>query len=142
MSYDELLRDMERALVAIDASKPYRYEPTTSLPALSPQMQAALDAEAEMVASVVKRARDFATELDAARAEVERLRTRVGWLDHLDTPEGRAMHATEAVLVENEQLRADLREAVKLIGHAWSCKEPPEWQMEAWELLEKHKETP
>lgn len=81
-------------------------------------------------------------ERDAARAEVERLRTRVGWLDHLDTPEGRAMHATEAVLVDNEQLRADLREAVKLIGQAWSCKEPPEWQMEAWELLEKHKEMP
>lgn len=38
--------------------------------------------------------------------------------------------------------RADLREAVKLIGQAWSCKEPPEWQMEAWELLEKHRETP
>lgn len=70
MSYDELLRDMERALVAIDASKPYRYEPTTSLPALSPQMQAALDAEAEMVASVVKRARSIAAELLAARADL------------------------------------------------------------------------
>lgn len=70
MSYDELLRDMERALVAIDASKPYRYQPTTSLPALSPQMQAALDAEAEMVASVVKRARSIASELDAIRADL------------------------------------------------------------------------
>jgi len=70
MSYDELLRDMERALVAIDASKPYRYEPTTSLPALSSQMQAALDAEAEMVASVVKRAREMAAELEALRARV------------------------------------------------------------------------
>lgn len=67
---DDLLRDMERALVAIDASKPYRYEPTTSLPALSPQMQAALDAEDEMVASVVKRAREMLDELDALRAHV------------------------------------------------------------------------
>ena len=70
MSYDELLRDMERALVAIDASKPYRYEPTTSLPALSPQLQAALDAEAEMVASVVKRAREMVAELEALRADL------------------------------------------------------------------------
>lgn len=189
MSYDELMRDMERALVAIDASKPYRYEPTTSLPALSPQMQAALDAEAEMVTSVVKRARSMASELDAARAqlhaddhrawealgrpegtydttnvqrlcaEVERLRSRVGWLDHLDTPEGRAMHATEAVRVENEQLRADLREALELLrAHG----EPPNWLRQAWlrrepgddttafhtwsrrygKLLAKHKETP
>lgn len=139
MNYDELLRDMERALVAIDASKPYCYEPTTSLPALSPQMQAALDAEAEMVASVVKRARDFATELDAARAEVERLRTRVGWLDHLDTPEGRAMHATEAVLVDNEQLRADLREAMDLLGNEEIGHQ--EWLSRWRQLREKHKET-
>lgn len=40
--------------------------------------------------------------------ENERLRTRVGWLDHLDTPEGRAMHATEAVRVENEELNAEI----------------------------------
>lgn len=73
MSYDELLRDMERALVAIDASKPYRYEPTTSLPALSPQMQAALGAEAEMVASVVKRAREMEAELLAALARIAKL---------------------------------------------------------------------
>ena len=69
---DERLRDLERALVAI--SEPYRYEPTTSLPALSPQMQAALDAEAQMVAMVLKRAREVEAELQAARAEVERLR--------------------------------------------------------------------
>lgn len=70
MNYDELLRDMERALVAIDASKPYRYEPTTSLPALSPQMQAALDAEAGMVASVVKRACEMVAELEDVRADL------------------------------------------------------------------------
>lgn len=104
MSYDELLRDMERALVAIDASKPYRYQPTTSLPALSPQMQAALDAEAEMVASVVKRARSIASELDA--------------------------------------IRADLREAVKLIRLTCSGYESPEWKEQAAELLDRHKETP
>lgn len=58
-------------------------------------------------------------ERDLARAEVERLRARVGWLDHLDTPEGRTMHATEAVRVENEQLRADLREGVQLLIDSW-----------------------
>jgi hypothetical protein len=99
---DELLRDMERALVAIDASKPYRYEPTTSLPALSPQMQAALDAEAEMVASVVKRARQFAAELDALRAENEQLR---------------------AARAENERLRADLSEAIYLLRLFGFCTE-------------------
>lgn len=65
---NELLRDLERALVAI--SRPYRYEPTTSLPALSPQMQAALDAEAQMVARVLKRARDMEAELQAIRADL------------------------------------------------------------------------
>jgi len=53
---------------------------------------------------------------DALRAEVERLRSRVGWLDHLDTAEGRALHATEAVRVESEQLRAELDEAMLLLG--------------------------
>lgn len=69
---DELLRDIERALVAIDASKPYRYKPTTSLPSLSPQMQAALDAEAEMVAKVLKRARQKESDLDALRADLRK----------------------------------------------------------------------
>ena len=74
---NELMRDIDRALVAIDASKPYTYKPTFSMPALSPQMQAALDAEAEMVAKVLKRAREMEAELIAARAEVERLRGQV-----------------------------------------------------------------
>lgn len=82
----------------------------------------------------------MARELLAARAEVERLRVRVGWLDHLDTPEGRSMHATEAVLVENEQLRADLLDALDLldnleIGHQ-------EWLSRWRQLREKHKGTP
>lgn len=46
--------------------------------------------------------------VQALSQEYERLKTRVGWLDHLDTPEGRAMHATEAVKVENEELRAEV----------------------------------
>lgn len=129
MSYDELLRDMERALVAIDASKPYRYEPTTSLPALSPQMQAALDAEAEMVASVVKRARAIAAELLAARAEIERLR---------EDGNTTAMDLAD----ERDAARADLREAVKLIRLTCSGYESPEWKEQAAELLDRHKETP
>ena len=67
---NELMRDIDRALVAIDASKPYTYQPTTSMPALSPQTQAALDAEAEMVAKVLKRAREMEAELLAARADL------------------------------------------------------------------------
>jgi len=48
----------------------------------------------------------LAQEHEAARAEIERLRTRVGWLDHLDTEDGRRMHANEALLVEIERLKA------------------------------------
>lgn len=40
--------------------------------------------------------------------ELEQLKARVGWLDHLDTEEGRRMHANEALLVEIEQLKAEL----------------------------------
>ena len=89
---NELMRDIDRALVALDASKPYTYKPTFSMPALSPQMQAALDAEAEMVAKVLKRAREMEAELLAARADLrealELLRTSSGpgyttWL-HLE----------------------------------------------------------
>lgn len=47
-------------------------------------------------------------DLRDARAEIERLRARVGWLDHLDTEEGRKAHANEALLLENEQLKAEL----------------------------------
>lgn len=83
----------------------------------------------------------MARELLAARAEVERLRSRVGWLDHLDTPEGRAMHATEAVQVDNEQLLADMRKTIKLIGDAWACQESDDWRNEAWELIEKYRNT-
>lgn len=139
MNYDELLRDMERALVAIDASKPYRYEPTTSLPALSPQMQAALDAEAELVASVVKRAFDFAAELDAARAEIERLR---------EDANTTAMDLVD----ERDDARADLREAMELLrahGQApgWLSSAGrfgavKDWNRRYGELLAKHKETP
>lgn len=39
--------------------------------------------------------------------ELEQLKARVGWLDHLDTEEGRRMHANEALLVEIEQLKAE-----------------------------------
>ena len=90
----------------------------------------------------------IAAELLAARAEVERLRSRVGWLDHLDTPEGRAMQATEAVRVENEQLRDDLREAMELLRaygqpHYWvGLKEAIGWNASYRKLMEKHKETP
>lgn len=55
-------------------------------------------------------------ELRKAQAEIERLKTRVGWLDYLDTEEGRKAHANEALLVENEQLKASLKEASKLLG--------------------------
>ena len=85
---------------------------------------------------------------ESMRAEVARLRSRVGWLDHLDTAEGRAMHATEAVRVESEQLRADLREAMTLLlAHG----QPPDWigpgRNADWtrrygELLARHKEKP
>lgn len=205
---DERLREMERALVAIDGSKPYRYEPTTSLPALSPQMQAALDAEAEMVAKVLKRAREMETELVVARAEVERLASeRAELLETIRRNEDRSAgidphplnddailsRADIAELVEEakskrgesagrsmreiaefemvctrseyvsmannlgrlyaevEQLRADFREAMKLLrAHG----QPPNWMMQRqfgatkeWnrsygELLAKHKETP
>lgn len=89
--------------------------------------------------------RAIVQERDAARAEVERLRSRVGWLNHLDTPEGRAMHATEAARVENEQLRADLREAMELLR--WASPDMnnaswDEWGGRANLLLAKHKETP
>lgn len=57
----------------------------------------------------------IAAELLAARAEVQRLRSRVGWLDHLDTPEGREMHGTEVVRVENEQLRAEVERLNRLL---------------------------
>ena len=53
----------------------------------------------------------LAQEYAAARAEIERLTARVGWLDHLDTEEGRRMHANEALLVEIEQLKAELAKA-------------------------------
>lgn len=70
--------EINAALVAFDASKPYRYKPQTKLPALSPQMQAALDAEdeakTEMVAKVLRRAREIDAELLTARAEIERLK--------------------------------------------------------------------
>ena len=46
-------------------------------------------------------------EYEVARAEIERLKTRVGWLDHLDTEEGRRMHANEALAVEIERLKAN-----------------------------------
>jgi hypothetical protein len=39
--------------------------------------------------------------------ELEQLKARVGWLDHLDTEEGRRMHANEALLVEIERLKAE-----------------------------------
>lgn len=78
---------------------------------------------------------------ESMAAELLALRSRVGWLDHLDTPEGRAMHVTEGVRVENEQLRADLRKAIKLIGDAWACQESDDWRNEAWELIEKHRNT-
>lgn len=55
--------------------------------------------------------RDIAAELLAARAEIERLKSRVGWLDHLDTEEGRKLHANEALLVEVERLKAELAKA-------------------------------
>ena len=92
-------------------------------------------------------------------AEVERLRFRVGWLNHLDTAKGRAMHATEAVRVENEQLCADLRCALRLLRQAWSkgvgdtswARETfslidkgvgdTSWARETFSLIELHKET-
>lgn len=46
--------------------------------------------------------------VQALSQEYERLKTRVGWLDYLDTEEGRKAHANEALLVENEQLKAEL----------------------------------
>lgn len=50
----------------------------------------------------------LAQEYAAALAEIERLRARVGWLDHLDTEEGRKVHANEILLVEIERLKAEL----------------------------------
>ena len=35
--------------------------------------------------------------------------------------------------------RADLRKTIKLIGDAWACQEPGDWQNEAWELIEKYR---
>lgn len=68
--------------------------------------------------------RDDLKFLDDVRMENQQLRTRVGWLDHLDTPEGRAMHATEAVKVENEELRAEveqLRRMHPLLMRLWAA---------------------
>lgn len=75
--------------------------------------------------------------------EIERLKARVGWLDHLDTEEGRRMHANEALLVEIEQLKAELLLAVKLIDHAYCWTGPTDWQMqkEAWDFWRRHKEA-
>ena len=74
-------------------------------------------------------------------AEVERLRCRVGWLDHLDTAEGRAMHASEVLRVESEQLCADLRCALRLLRQAWSKGVgDASWARETFSLMELHKE--
>lgn len=153
---NELLRDLERALVAI--SEPYRYEPTTSLPALSPQMQDALDAEAQMVARVLKRAREMEAEVQAARAEVERLRGIIddievesGHCHFLDDEEHEPPHLPDhvrAIVQERDAARANLREAMELLrAHG----QPPDWlklgEAADWntrygKLLDKHKETP
>ena len=77
---------------------------------------------------------------ESMRAEVARLRSRVGWLDHLDTAEGRAMHATEAVRVDCEQLRADLREALELLANVRDNEMPNDvWFDDRDALMEKHK---
>ena len=79
-------------------------------------------------------------------AEVERLRARVGWLDHLDTAEGRAMHASEVLRVASEELHADLREALSLLRNAELRSDLCDWETDNWDerydaLLAKHKET-
>jgi hypothetical protein len=40
--------------------------------------------------------------------EVRVLRARIEWLAHLDTEEGRRLHATEVVRLENEELKAEV----------------------------------
>lgn len=114
---NELMRDIDRALVAIDASKPYTYQPTTSMPALSPQMQAALDAEAEMVAKVLKRAREMEAELIAARADLR-----------------------EAM----ELLEAHGQPPDWMVPQTWLSSPTPwrDWTRRYGALLAKHKETP
>jgi hypothetical protein len=68
---DKLLRDM--ALVLIALSEPYSFDkPATSLPARTTADTAA--EMAELVAEMLSRARETRRELQAARAEVERLR--------------------------------------------------------------------
>lgn len=108
---DERLRDMERALVAIDASKPYRYEPTTSLPVLSPQMQAALDAEAQMVAMVLKRAREMEAEVQADRAEVERMRGLIR--EYVQATDGLAVEDSAEAQNRYERAEDALREVAR-----------------------------
>lgn len=53
-----------------------------------------------------------------------------------------AVNALPAMLDELDALRADLREAVKLIRLTCSGYESPEWKEQAAELLDRHKETP
>lgn len=52
----------------------------------------------------------------AEPSEVEKLRARVGWLDMLDTEEGRRTFADEKLRVEFEELRGALIECVKACG--------------------------
>ena len=55
--------------------------------------------------SFAREAADIIAEL---RAELIKLRARVGWLDRLDTDEGRRQHVNELLRAENDKLRAAL----------------------------------
>ena len=68
-------------------------------------------------------------ELDAARAEIERLRE--------------DSNATAMDLVdERDDARADLREAIRLLGEAWSeGAGDASWSRKTFALLAKHKEA-
>ena len=48
-------------------------------------------------------------------------------------------HERNAIAAELLAARADLRKTIKLIGDAWACQEPGDWQNEAWELIEKYR---
>lgn len=47
--------------------------------------------------------------IDQLKAKIMRLEARVGWLDFIDTHEGRVLYANEALLVEKEELVAKIK---------------------------------
>lgn len=79
-------------------------------------------------------------ELVKMQEELKRLRTRVGWLDHLDTEEGRKAHADEAFRVKYEEMLHLLRNCQPHFILDTDAKGA--WYDRYDALMREHKETP